>query len=134
MSRGVALQDVSGNRMQKLRDWLSRMGFESRVNVLTVITSLVVAYVRHGLETKWAPWRGYEHFFAAWLIHYFALLFLVFGAGLAITSWHEVFLGEKRDLIQNRVQFQYYIVMTALIAAIGIFILAVVPFSSSDDY
>ena len=108
-----------------------RIGFEGRVNILTAVTSLVVAYVRHGLETKWAPWPGFGHFFSSWFVHYIALWLLIVIAGATISGWHKRFLGDRYNIKQ--LQSQYYIVMTTLIAALTILILAVVPFSSSDE-
>jgi ABC-type Fe3+ transport system permease subunit len=70
-----------------------------------------------------------------WFIHCIALFFLVFGAGFAMTRWHRFFLGEDRDLIVNRLEFQYYVTMTLLVAAAATGILAVVgPLAGSDDF
>jgi hypothetical protein len=110
--------------MQSLKEWLSRTGFEARVNVLTVITSLMVAYVRHGLESKWAAWGGVENFLVSWFVHFIGLYLFVAFASIAISMWHKTFLGEEREIIQNRLELQYYIVMAALVAAISILILA----------
>lgn len=114
---------------------LDKMGPQTRVNTLTILTGLVVGYVRHGLETKWEPWRGIEHFFGSWFVHYFALLFLVVGAGTAISAWHKFFLGGKREFTQDVLKYQYYIATTVLVASVAIYILAILPpgtFGSDD--
>jgi hypothetical protein len=112
-----------------------KLDSEVRINTLTIGTALVVALVRHGLETKWASWESVGLLLGSWLIHTFALHFLFFGAGYAISRWHKFFLGDERDQFVHRLEFQYYIITTVLVAAVAIGVLSVFgPFAGSDDY
>jgi hypothetical protein len=112
-----------------------KLDSETRITTLTIGTALVVAFVRHGLETKWASWEGVGQLLTGWLIHTIALYFLFFGAGFAISQWHKFFLGDERDPIVHRLEFQYYIITTVLVAAVAIGVLSAAgPFSGSGDY
>jgi hypothetical protein len=107
---------------------------EVRITILTVITALVVALVRHGLETKSASWEGLGQLLMWWFIHTIALYFLIIGAGVSIARWYKFFLDDQRDFTVRRLEYQYYVAMTVLVAAIAIGFLAVAGPFGSDDY
>jgi hypothetical protein len=117
------------------RRWAQRMKLssEARVNILTVGTALVVAFVRHSIEKT--AWGGVSQPLIWWFIHTIALFLLILGASFAIDRWHRTFLGEDGNLFPNRVKFQYYITMTILVSAIAIGVVKMAgPFSDSDDF
>jgi hypothetical protein len=41
---------------------------------LLVVTGLVVAFVRHGVERHWKPWSSWEQFFGYWFIRSLVVL------------------------------------------------------------
>ena len=110
-----------------------KLDSEARINILTVGTALVIAFVRHFLSKT--PWGGITQLLIWWFIHTIALFLLILGASFTIDRWHRTFLGEDGNVLQNRIRFQYYITVTSLVAAIAIFIVkAAGPFSDLDDF
>jgi hypothetical protein len=123
---------MSGHGLSRGGQWM-KFDSEARVNILTVGTALVVALVRHVISKT--PWGGVSQLLSWWFIHTIALFLLVLGASFIIDRWHRTFLGEDGNVLENRVQFQYYIAMTSLVAAVAIFIVKTAgPFSELDDY
>lgn len=99
--------------------------------LLVAVTSLVVAYVRHGISSNWAPWDSIGQFLGYWLIHWLGLV-LFFGITfVAIWRTYRIFLGsDSREATYDELLF--YICMAVLVAAIGFFVAAHwVP--TSDD-
>jgi hypothetical protein len=105
---------------------------ESRVNILSVGTALVVALVRHGIDSNRAPW-DLGTALGSLLIHTIAVFLIVVFASVAIARWHRAFLGEDADILSRRVEFQYYITMTLLIATVAIFIVKAAAGSGESD-
>jgi hypothetical protein len=90
---------------------------------LQIVTGLVVAFVRHELETHQVVWDTFEQFLVSWIIHTVGLTVLGGIAAFAILRFHKFFLGEepKDNSFQ---QVWYYILMTALVASLWIFFAA----------
>jgi hypothetical protein len=104
---------------------------EAREVGLTIFTGLVVAYVRHGLQHHWTHWDSIGDFFAAWLFHIIAVVMLMAASLAAIIYTHNFFLGYAKKEYGREVTF--YILMTILVAALGIAVVAHWP-SSGDDF
>jgi hypothetical protein len=98
---------------------------------LTVFAGLVVAYVRHGLQHHWALWDSLGDFFAAWFFHTIAVVMLMAASLAAIIYTHKFFLGYEKKEFGREVAF--YILMTILVAALSIAVVAHWP-SSGDDF
>jgi hypothetical protein len=109
-----------------------RMNEEARVNILAVVTALVVTFVRHGVETKWGPWEAWSSILGGWFIHWIGLLLLTAIIVAAITYWHKMFVGTEVQLFAMRVELQYYIKMTVLVATLAIGFLSLYPVSEDD--
>jgi hypothetical protein len=103
---------------------------EKREIALVIFTGLVVAYVRHGLQHHWKPWDSYEDFFVAWFIHTVGVALLIGVTLGSIIYSHKFFLGYDRKEYGGEVTF--YVVMTILVAALGIALVALLP--PSDDF
>jgi hypothetical protein len=87
------------------------------------LTSLAVAYVRHGLETSWKSFSSAEQFFLGWFIHWVALMVLVLATVATITSTRKFFLGSSTEEPPPS-ELLYYVVVTVLVATVAIFVLA----------
>ncbi len=98
------------------------MTVETREVGLWVFTGLVVAYVRHGLQHHWRLWDSIGDFLAAWFIHSMGVAVLGAVALAAIIYSHKFFLGY--ELKESSRQLTFYILMTILVAALGIAFLA----------
>jgi hypothetical protein len=98
---------------------------------LTLFTGLMVAYVRHGLQHHWTLWDSIGDFFAAWFFHTIAVVMLMAASLAAIIYTHNFFLRYEKKEVGREVIF--YILMTILVAALGIAIVAHWP-SSGDDF
>jgi hypothetical protein len=110
------------------------MDHEKRINILTVATALVVAVVRHGVQTKWGPWDGWGTFLGSWLIRWIALAMLIAIAAFAIIRWHKFFVGTELKLLANRLELEYYVTITVLVATLAIGFLSFGPFADRDDF
>jgi len=96
---------------------------EWRLIGLQIVTGLVVAFVRHELETHQVVWDTFEQFLASWILHTVGLVVFVGIAAFAILRFHKLFLGEEPK--DNRfAQVWYYILMTALVGSVCVFIAA----------
>jgi MFS superfamily sulfate permease-like transporter len=104
---------------------------EKREIALVIFTGLVVAFVRHGLQHHWKAWDSWEDFFIAWFIHTVAVALLVAGSMAAIIFSHKFFLGYNKEDYGRELTF--YILMTILVAAVGILFVASAPPSDDDD-
>jgi hypothetical protein len=95
---------------------------KTKEGVLFVLTGLALAYVRHGIESGWAWWESVEQFFGDWFIHTMALSLFIAIAGVTIEKFHEFFLGHKREA--EYTDLIYVILMTVLVGAVCVFLLA----------
>jgi MFS superfamily sulfate permease-like transporter len=112
----------------RLREYFQDL--DKRGIALVIFTGLVVAWVRHGVQHHWKSWGSWEAFFVAWFIHTMALAVLIVAALAAIIFTHKFFLGyDKKDYGRD---LTFYIVMTILVAALGIAIVANSP--PRDDF
>jgi hypothetical protein len=55
-----------------------------RQSILIPITGFAVAYVRHGLTTRWAWWLSVGDLLGSWVVHTVALVFFLVIAGATI--------------------------------------------------
>jgi hypothetical protein len=108
---------------------------------LQIATGLVVLFVRHTLDPHhWGPWVGEAFwpwgvvsFLLAWFLHTIAVVALVAFAGFAIMQFHKFFLGyelEKWDFNS----LGYYVMMTVLVAAVCILLVAAGSNVPTEDY
>ena len=104
---------------------------EKREIALVIFTGLVVTWVRHGLQYHWKAWGSWEDFFVEWFVHTMGVALLMAVALAAIIYSHKFFLGYSKDSYGRELTF--YIVMTILVAAIGIAVVAHWP-ASDDDF
>jgi hypothetical protein len=104
---------------------------EKREIALVVFTGLVVAYVRHGLQHHWKAWGSWGDFFAEWFVHTMGVALLIGVALAAIIYSHKFFLGYDRKEYGRELTF--YIVMTILVAALGIALVSHWPASDEFD-
>jgi len=96
---------------------------EWRLIGLQIVTGLVVAFVRHELETHQVVWDTFEQFLVSWILHTVGLVVFVGIAAFAILRFHMFFLGEEPQDKRFQ-QVWYYILMTVLVASVCIFFAA----------
>jgi hypothetical protein len=113
----------------RLREFFQDL--EKREIALVIFTGLVVAYVRNGLQHHWNGWDSWGDFFAEWFFHTIGVALLMAVALAAIIYSHKFFLGYSKESYGRELTF--YIVMTILVAAIGIAVVAHWP-ASDDDF
>jgi hypothetical protein len=106
--------------------WKSR---QTRGIALVVITGLVVAWARYGLQHHWKSFASWEQFFWYWFIHTIGVGAFTIFAAAAIIATHDFFTGAKWKDDQEVMAF--YVVMTVLIGAI--FIAVIANRTPSDD-
>jgi hypothetical protein len=99
-------------------EWWKRR--ETREYFLIIITGLVVANVRYGLEHHWKPFDTWGDFFAYWFAHTLAILLFIAIALTAIFFTHKFFLEQEMQDIKD---MTFYIVMTVLVGALCIWVL-----------
>jgi hypothetical protein len=93
------------------------MGYTPKRLCLVLITSLVVAYVRHGVNTHWKSWDSIEQIAISWFVHALALLLFILITSAIILRSHEFWLGHKpASNAEEDVSFN--VLMTVLIAAV----------------
>ena len=111
-----------------------KLDYEARVNALTIVTSLVIAFVRHGRSSKWSSW-AWETALTSWFVHCLALYLLIGVSAFAVSRWHRIFLGSDPEVLEHLLKFQYYATMTVLVATAAIgFLSGAGPFSEADDF
>ena len=104
-----------------------------RQSILIPITSLAVAYVRHGLTTNWAWWSSFDDLFAWWFLHTIALFVFVIIAAVVILRTQEFFVGSKPSKDNHYYdEIFFYLTMAVLVAAVSIYVVAHWP--PSGDY
>ena len=111
----------------RLREFLQDV--DKRETALVIFTGLIVAYVRHGLQHHWKAWI-WENFFISWFVHTIGVVLLMGVSLAAIFFSHKFFRGY--DCKQDARELMFYIVMTILVAALGIAFVANSP--PRDDY
>jgi hypothetical protein len=79
--------------LERILEWWKSK--ETREVLLVIITGLVVAYVRHGLEHHWKSWDTWQDFFATWFVDVFAVAVSIAIAYAAIMATHKFFLGRE---------------------------------------
>ena len=104
---------------------------EKREVALVIFTGLVVSYVRHGLQHHWKAWDSWGEFFAEWFVHTMGVALLMGVALAAIIYLHKFFLGYDRKEYGRELTF--YILMTVLVAALGIAMVSHWPSSGEFD-
>jgi hypothetical protein len=83
------------NFRETVKQRIGAIGIDARLGILTAVTSLAVAYVRHGIETKWALWRGIENILSSWFSHFIALWILIFLSSFTAMFMSIAVLGES---------------------------------------
>jgi len=107
--------------------WNSR---EARSIGLVVVTGLIVSFVRQEIQHHRHGFASWESFFISWFIHTIAVsVFSVFAAA-AIMGAHKFFMGDKYENDIERLVF--YVVMTVLLGAFAIAIVANAPVYDED--
>jgi len=129
MWQAVVRYDASGSSIMRLKEFFQDV--EKREIALVIFTGLVVAWVRHGLQYHWKSWGSWGDFFAEWFVHTMGVALLIGFALAAIIYSHKFFLGYDRKEYGRELTF--YIVMTILVTAIGIVVVAHWP-ASDDDF
>jgi uncharacterized membrane protein len=102
---------------------------ETREVLLVIITALVVAQVEHGLVHHWKSWVTWADFFGLWFIDAIGVGVFTVIALAAIIFTHKFFLGKEMPDIQG---ITIYIVLTVLVGALCIWVIAI-NWSPSDD-
>jgi len=97
---------------------------------LVVITGLIVSSVRQGLQHHWHGFSSWESFLISWVIHTIGVSVFSAFAAAAIMGTHKFFLGEewKGDVGEA----MFYIVMTVLVGAFAIALVASAPADDED--
>ena len=98
-------------------------------SALMIVTGLVISFVRHTMDPRriGSTWID---FFGSWLLHTVGLLVLIGFAGTAIEVFHKFYLGVQFEDVAKTDKYRalaYYVTMTALVAAICIFMVANSP-------
>jgi hypothetical protein len=101
---------------------IGRWNFETKSIALLLVTGLVVSWVAHGLDTHWKSFASWWQFFASWLIHTLGVAVLVAVVGGAIVGTHRFFLGSEHN--GDHAKLTFYVVMTVLVSAICVAIIA----------
>src|SRR3974390_2237111 len=103
----------------------------TRTIALFVFTGLVISLVRYGLEHHWKLFPSWELLLTSWLIHTLVLVVFTVIAATAIIRTHNFFLGS--NWTEDKDELTFYIVMTVLIGALSIAVLANYSASKDDD-
>jgi hypothetical protein len=88
---------LEGVLTMPIRKFFQDLG--KREIALVILTGLVVAWVRHGLQYHWKLWDSWRNFFTSWFVHATAVFLLMVVALWAIIYTHKFFLG--RDMEGN---------------------------------
>jgi hypothetical protein len=96
-----------------------RWDYETKSIALTVFTGLTVSWVWHGLETHWKSFASWEQFFISWFI---GVVILSVFVTAAVIFTHRFFLGS--DFKDSYERLTFYIVMTLLVSAISVAVIA----------
>ena len=100
---------------------------------LLLVTALVVAYVRHFLETGEYYWTQFSWLFASWLIHLPALgFFVVLPAAMLIALTKNFFFGDHDEITTDEIFF--FTLITIIATAIGVFLFMHMDGVGTGDY
>jgi hypothetical protein len=111
-------------------DWAVWKDREARGIGLVIVTGLIVSWVRQGMQHHWHGFLSWESFFISWFIHTIGVSVFSAFAAAAIMGTHKFFVGaEFKDDVQ-RVAF--YVVMTVLVGALAIAVVANAPEVDDD--
>lgn len=88
-------------------------------------------WVRHGLVHHWNAWDSWGDFFGYWFVHTMGVILIMGIAFAAIIYTHKFFLGYERK--ESDRELTFYVLMTILVAALGIWVAAHWP-HSDDEY
>ena len=98
---------------------------------LVIVTGLIVSFVRQGIQHHWHGFASWESFFSSWFIHAIAVfVFSMFGAA-AIMWTHKFFRGD--DWKGDMEDLVFYVVMTTLVGAFAIAVVANASEHDDDD-
>jgi hypothetical protein len=102
----------------------------ARFTGLVIATGLIVSFVRQGLQHHGHGFASWESFFTSWFIHTVGVG--VFGAfaTAVIMGTHKFFVGDEFKDGAERLAF--YVVMTVLVGAFAIFVVANAPERDDD--
>ena len=82
---------------------------QTKLALLSVVAALLVAYVRHGLESHWAAWNSIEQFLVFWLVHWVAITVLAALAVALAIRCNRFFLGyEWESTTKHNLEFYYH--------------------------
>jgi hypothetical protein len=107
------------------------MSNQPRLNILMVFTALVVSYVRSKVA-GYSLLSSWELFFGNWIIHYFALLFVLLFSGIVDASLRKHILGAEKKVDFSDPELPYQVTVTVLVIAMGFLLLRFWPASDVD--
>lgn len=93
----------------------------TRLRILFGVTSLAVTYVRHNFDDNSKPFEGLLDFAQYWGIHAIALGFFCVITIALISANQKLWVPDEQDRASTPV-IGYQILMTALIAAVVLFL------------
>jgi hypothetical protein len=105
-------------------------GRQARGVGLVIVTGLIVSWVRQSLQHHWHGFASWESFFISWFIHTIGVSVFSAFAAASIMGMHKFFLDEEWKGDVGEVAF--YVVMTVLVGALAIAIVANAPISDED--
>jgi hypothetical protein len=108
--------------------WKSR---EARGIGLVVITGLIVSWVRQDIQHHWHGFASWESFFISWFIHAIGVSVFSVCAAAAIMGTRKFFVGDENK--EDTETLVFYVVMTVLVGAFAIAIVANAPGVDDDD-
>ena len=108
--------------------WKNR---EARGVGLVILTGLIVSWVRHGLQHHWLGFDSWGDVFVSWFIHTLGVSIFSGFAAAAIMGAHKFFVGAECK--EDMETLAFYVVMTVLLGAFAVAILANVRTVDDDD-
>lgn len=114
---------------------LNKLSLSARRNLLLAVTSLVVAYVRNYFQYNQYAWSSIKLFLVSWLLHYFAIGFLIIISLVLIKTHGHFFLG--KDTASSRVtkdEFTVYVSIVLLVLAITSVFLVHYTMGNAGDF
>lgn len=96
---------------------------KTKRSILFAMTAVAVAYVRHGLTTKWGNWESLWEFTQYWFIHAVGLSVFILVTIPAITHFRKIFVDSSNTEPSTDDQM-LCVLLTVLIACFAIFTLA----------
>jgi hypothetical protein len=99
-----------------------RLGPQTKIALLWIITGLAVAFVRHGIHLKSALYEVLEDFFGYWLMYTVALALFVPTTAFLIDRYHTSILGRKISCPKD--DLIAYVLVTVLMVTVAVLVLA----------